>query len=155
MPAQKLADLLRNPESPLRLELIAALGVWGTADEVPLMIMIADADLQGEGAHAISALIKMKDERAIPLFMRSLRKEFLRSHAINGLRSFGATAEPEVLRLLDQANDPLRRVGIDLLKDIGTQKSVPALEKFANGMISGHKDPAKDALLAIQARSKK
>ena len=72
----------------------------------------------------------------------------------------GPMAEPAVLALLNERDDGglvfLKRDAIEVLADIGTEKSVPALEQVAASSNTSYAfhlaEPARKALAAIDRR---
>jgi HEAT repeat protein len=78
---------------------------------------------------------------------------FLRESAVKALQDMGPMAEKEVLPFLGNKDPTIRGDAIRILKEIGTQQSVPALQALASDPLTGK--PAQEAIAAIQARSGK
>jgi hypothetical protein len=125
--AQKLAQLTTDPNNFVRKAAIKALGVWATPKEV--------ADL-----------------------IRCFEDFGSRAEAADALRAVGPAAEEALLPFLQRRggrDSDLCRDAIGVLKDIGTPKSVAALQDVAATAMGYLSGPAKEALAAIAARDNK
>ncbi len=101
---------------------------------------------------AIKALGVWATPMEVPALVRCFGDFGARSEAAAALRTVGPEAEDAVLPLLKRREVVQDAIGV--LKDIGTQKSVPDLQEIAatNGFLA---DPAREALAAIMARSRR
>jgi hypothetical protein len=131
-----------------------ALGIWGSSDNVPFLLGFLQNPTQGDtflNRHILVALGRLKDARALPVLIDSLKNVHLRSDAGKGLTYYGAAAEPELLKAL-AANDWQQQQAIcNVLRDIGTAQSLPALDDLS---ATGHtfvKSHAQSAAAAIRA----
>jgi HEAT repeat protein len=108
---------------------------------------------------ALKVIGRFKDRRTLEPVIISFRDTSTRREAGQALRDLGPMAEPDVLALLNGDDLFLKRDAIGLLADIGTEKSVPALQKVAastNIHDATHlRGPAEKALAAIDERKKK
>ncbi len=77
---------------------------------------------------------------------------FTRAPAAEFLKAAGPSAEPAVLKLLENPDSGVRKEAASILKTIGTKESVAALEKAANDPDVFVKNSAKEALTAVQGR---
>jgi hypothetical protein len=153
--AQQLAALATNSNPQTRTALIKALGTWGTANEVPILIQAIEDSNPFTREEALKAVGKFKDERALEPVLRCFRKLGMREPAGKALREMGPMAEKEVLALLQEKDMLLRNDAIKVLKDIGTQASVPPLEQVAaDNSAVFLRQSAREALAAIAARTK-
>jgi hypothetical protein len=158
--AQKLAALANSSDGFVpRSEVLRALGVWAGTNEVPVLIKcLTDRD-PFAFKEACKALGKLRDERAVTPLVRCFQDLFQRDAAGKALRDMGPMAEKEVLALLnvkgDFKGDFLHADVIRLLKDIGTQLSVPKLQAVAASNNAFTSNPAREALQAIAARGNK
>ena len=148
------SELVQNPETTNRNPAIRALGAWATPKEVPVLIqLLSDKDTNTRN-EALKILGKLQDARAVPAMVRCFVEFGTRSNAERALRDMGPIAEKEVLPLLRHKDFPVRVGAINILKDIGTQQSVPALQAAFGGGDIFVRDPARQALMAINARAK-
>ena len=149
--AQAFIRLLGDSDRNLRLQALAALPVWATADEaVPLLIpLLRDSD----GAmvdNAIKALAEFKDIRSVgPLCEQANRWGF---QVHDALSKFEAPAETEIIKYLNHPDEAVRKTAIKALGDIGTARCVPfllELERCGNFSIELE---AKNSLQQIRHR---
>ncbi len=152
--AQHLAAQLSIAPVWKREHLMRALGRWGTAEEVPLLIqMLADNDINTRN-EALQALGKLKDERAAAPMVRCLLDLQTQYHAEQALKAMGPVAEKEVLAMLKQNKKTQDKIiAIRILAEIGTEQSVPDLEAASQSVEL--QSVSRTALAAINARGKK
>jgi hypothetical protein len=103
----------------------------------------------------LKVLGRMRDERAVEPTIRCLETIHTTYHAEQALKSMGPVAERGLLAVLNQPADrgiwiPVLRI----LKDIGTEQSIPTLEAASRGDFS-IKGTAQDALAAVRRRVKR
>jgi HEAT repeat protein len=134
----------------VRGDVLDALGSWGTAESVPLLIKAIPVPETGD--HAIRALGKLKDPRAITPLVAAVPNPFLRHEANVALKAFATAAEKPVLKLLDHRDRDVRFEACDILKVCGTPASIRALAKQAEDPDPGLSRAAKDAIQAINGR---
>jgi HEAT repeat protein len=151
--AQALEPLLQERQREPRVAACKALGEWGTRDSVPPLIgMLSEHDGNVRGA-AIAALARLKDERAIKPIAARLKDVWdrQRGNVAGALEEFGPRAEDAMIPLLN--GDHFTQLeAIKVLKAVGTQKSIPALEEAAAGRDVFVQRAATDALQMIRAR---
>jgi hypothetical protein len=153
--AQKLTEAAGDQDVFVRKAAVRALGRWATAKEIPTLIAALNHDDVFTRQEALNVIGTFRDKRTIAPVVECLRSIHTRSQAERALRDMGSMAEKAVLALLDDADVFVRQVGINMLRDIGTHQSVSALEREANGTNIFLRDPARAALQAIAARSKR
>ena len=123
---------LTEDESPfIRWPAIKALGTWGGKDEVPFFIQLTLHKDPSTRREALKVIGRFKDPRTLEPIIQCFRDGSTRKEAGDALREFGVKAEPNVRALLDEDNVFLKRDAILLLKDIGTEASVPAIQAAA------------------------
>ncbi len=131
-----------------------ALGVWGGSENVPFLVGFVQNSTQRDAflnRHILAALGKLRDPRALPVMADSLNNLVLQREVAQSLIHFGSAAEPELLRVLPTGDWMMQRTVCDLLKEIGTSRSLPALDSLA---ATGHelvKSDAREAATAIRA----
>ena len=116
---------------------------------------LAVSDSPWGRGEAVRALEVWATPNEIPALIRCFREGLLRDHAGKALRTVGAPAENEVLALVDDQDLGIRMDAIDILKDIGTQQSLPTLQRIANSNDGFTNRRARQAVAAIKARSRK
>jgi HEAT repeat protein len=85
-----------------------------------------------------------------------LKDNFDRDHAKRALAEWGGSApERAVLKLIDHSDRRVRIAVCEILKAIGTQESVPALEQIIRSKDRFLSRPAAEALKAIKSRGGK
>lgn len=162
--AQKLIELTqKGGDQRFRTHAIKALGAWGSGDEVPALLAVIDdpSDVWAR-KEALKIIGRFKDARTVPTVIRCFRDGLLQADASQALREMGPLAEQAVL---DIVNEPanisivfVKRNAIEVLADIGTEKSVPVLRR-ALASSDPHESfhlraPAQKALDAIDKRKK-
>jgi serine/threonine protein kinase len=160
--AQKLAKLSEVNEPFIRQAAIEGLGSWGTENELPALIRAtAHKDVFTRRA-ALSVIGRFKDAKTLEAVMQGFREFGTREAAGKALREMGAMAEPDVLAIVNERDElrllSLKQAAIEVLADIGTEKSVPTLEKMAASDNIHHRglvEAARKALAAIAERRKK
>ncbi len=150
--AAKLAVLADSPDANTRQAVLPALGTWATPAEVPILIKTLNDPNPFVREEALKVVGPFKDERALAPVMRCFRNLSTRDPASKALREMGPMAEKDVLALLRDRDVLLRQAAIKVLKDVGTPRSVPALEQAAADAFL--RPSAREALAAIAARNK-
>jgi HEAT repeat protein len=112
---------------------------------------LGDADPKTREA-ALKALGKLKDESTIPAIAARLTDAKDRGPASAALKAFGAAAEGEVAKYLQEKDKAVRIEVCRILNKIGTKASLPALEEAAKAK---EKDVAKEANAAIKEIKKR
>jgi uncharacterized Tic20 family protein len=103
---------------------------------------------------AIETLGKSGDKRAPKALAEALKELGVRRAAQDALKQFGSAAEDEVAAMLNVQDIFTKQAACDVLKEIGTKKSLAALQPLTadkNKSIAKH---ATDAITAINDRGK-
>jgi hypothetical protein len=163
--ARKLVELTRKGgDQGIRPLAVTALGVWGSQEEVPALLAVLDEpDDVWARKSALKVIGRFRDARTLPTLIRCFRDGTTRADAGQALREMGPVAEQAVHDIL---NEPphvhvvfLKRDAIDVLADIGTEKSVPVLRKMLASTDPAEafhlREPARKALDAIDKRTKR
>ncbi len=151
----KLNACLNDENVMSRTEVIRALGVWGSTEDVPALIGFLENPDAFTREAAAQAVTRFKDARAIPGLIRCLNGVPARA-ATQALVEIGTAAEKDLIEEISKKNSEAMGGAIDLLKTIGTRASIPALRAIVN-------DPdkrvfvlsAQEAIKSINARTKK
>jgi HEAT repeat protein len=137
------------------------LGALGpkAADALPRLLNILSepsARLQLQSASAIHA-IDRKHKAVVPALIRCLRDkdEIIRVRAAIELGYVGADAVGDVIPLLKDEDERVRRAAADALAGIGPKASpaIPALRAALKDKDEGVRESAGDAIKAIEAKS--
>ncbi|NLX54189.1 MAG: HEAT repeat domain-containing protein [Planctomycetaceae bacterium] len=151
--AQALENLLAGREAVLRSFAAKALESWSTPESVPALVEALGDDSAMVRVSAIKALGQHKAKEAIAPIAERLGEMSDRGAAAEFLKTMGPDAEPAVLKQLESAEWRVRREAVAILKEIGSEASIPALEKAQDDPNGFVKRSAKDALSAVKSRT--
>jgi HEAT repeat protein len=127
--SKALESLLDDRDGFFKSAVIQALGVWGDHDAVPLLITRLNDESYGSRGELFEALGRQPDERTAQAMTAWLAKET--GQAVRILRALGPAAEPAVLDFVTSSAEARLRVeACRVLKDVGTSRSVPVLQKL-------------------------
>ncbi|QJW97143.1 HEAT repeat domain-containing protein [Frigoriglobus tundricola] len=143
-----------DPQQSVRVEAVKSLGVWGTRDDVPTLIRALDHEDGATRRTAALAVRRFRDDRAVPALVRRLGDPQCTGESAKALIDIGPAAERPVIPALASTDVTEQGAAIDVLKEIGTVDSVPALQKVVSGK-SFWSTKAVEALKLIRARAKK
>jgi serine/threonine protein kinase len=154
--AQALDPIVaRDTDPETRNAAMDALSAWGpTRENVPTLVKLLDDSALKDRAYAL--LARLKDPRSlVPLAEHLVGPD--RDRAGKALQDMGPMAEQVLIRVLAtpaaQLDTGLRREVYRILGEVGTQVSVPALERMARVDRTLFKD-AQAAIRAIKDRNK-
>jgi serine/threonine protein kinase len=156
--AQKLAEMTKVEDVWIRRGAVKALGAWGSKGEVPTLQRAMAHDDVFTRKEALKVIGRFRDERTLEGVIIGFRDPMTRAEAGQALRDMGPMAEASVLALiqsLERNEWMLKKPAIEVLADIGTEKSVPVLMEAA---ANGHRfvvEPAQQAVAAIDGRKKR
>jgi hypothetical protein len=151
--ARELGRLVQDRDAGVRLAAVEALGTWGTADSVPLLVPLT-GNYNGELRWAaIDALAKLGDERGAEAIATRLKEPGDRQEAARALKGMGGKAEKAVVGSLRNADAAVRREACAVLEQVGTKESTRALEKATHDPDEGVRRAAEAALKAVRGRS--
>ena len=152
--AAKLVPLTEIDDPHIRRPAVVALGVWGTAKEVPALLKALDHDDPFTRREALKVIGRFRDAQTLAPVIRCFRDFQTRADADKALRELGPMAEKDVLALLQERDVFLKKAAIQVLADIGAEASVPALQQAAASGNIFLVEPARQALTAIADRKK-
>jgi hypothetical protein len=105
---------------------------------------------RGEAARALAV---WATPAQVPALIRCFRNGGTRDSAAKALRTVGPAAEKDVIPLVDDQDFGIRTDAMDVLKDIGTERSLPALQAVVDKNDLSDIGHARDAIAAIRARA--
>jgi hypothetical protein len=152
--AKRLVALTEVEDTHIRRPAIVTLGVWGSENEVPALMKAMEHPDVFTRREALKVIGRFRDRRSLPVVIRCLRDFFTRADAEKAMCELGPMAEADVLVILNETDVGLKKSAIQVLADIGTEASVPALTEIANHGKVFFMEPARQALNAIAARKK-
>jgi hypothetical protein len=122
-----LADI-RSEDQSLRQLAAAALKNWATPQSIPVL-HTALGDEAGEvRAAAIEALVALANAEAADALVRGYDRQ--PPTVTEGLKKMGAVAEEATQRLARHPSDRARSAACGILEAVGTEKSLPLLDKM-------------------------
>jgi hypothetical protein len=151
--ARGLVEQFQSSDVHVQVQAVKALARWGTKDSIVPLIRFLDASSDnGARGAALEALGKLKDPRAIDTIVEYLPNGAVRDKAGWALKNFGAAAETKVAAELTHKDRDVRREACQILKVIGTARSLPALQAARNDESRPVAEAAEDAIRVIQKR---
>lgn len=150
---RRLTVLLDSSDGITRSRAIEALGLWGGPDDALTLIRLLDSPDISTRKDAIIAVRRFRDPRAIPSLIRQMA-DF--DEAQQALVDVGPDAEKDLLQFLGlKADFRFQGPALKVLKEIGTETSVPYLEVLVKEGDSVRASAAQKALTGIESRAKK
>jgi len=126
---------------------------YGAADQVPALLKLLKIDDSSMRWSAIRGLGRLKDKRAAePLATMLATGGSDGYQAVEALTKIGPDAEDAVLPLLKEKHNETRRQACNVLKQIGTKKSVEPLRELMLDPEQMVNSAAAEAVRAIMAR---
>jgi hypothetical protein len=151
--ATALTALLSERSSWIRAAAAKALVNWGTTKAAPALCKAtADEDLWVRKA-AMEALGRLKTPEGAQAVAARLVPMQDRGDAAKALKTMGPPAEPAVLPYLKDRDGWVRLEACKVLGEIGSPKSLPALEEFGGNGRGFDKPESEKAIQAIKARN--
>jgi hypothetical protein len=152
--ARALEELLQNPRT--RDGVPEALAVWGTKESVPVLAKaLAASQVFGEVFYRqalLRALGNFKDERAAEAAASRLHDHFENGEATIALEKIGSAGEPALIRLLKHPDAGTRERVCNILKVVGSKKSIAPLQEATKDANGGVARAAEQAWKIIAAR---
>ncbi len=129
-----------------------ALALWSTEDQVPKLIVMLDTTNTRAQLALFAALGNHPDARSAEALARWLGKAQQATAAASALKRMPAEAEPAVVGVIPTADERTQRTVVRLLGEIGTAKSLPALNKLLSSDAPLVGQLAKQAIDKIKSR---
>src|SRR5262249_15555979 len=135
---EALHPLLADGTPEVRLNGLKALAVWGTSENVPVIIRAVDDDSNEVRQTAIQTLVRLKDPRGAEAIAGRLTNFFDRDLATRALQDMGPAAEKVVGRFYHHKDQDVRERARRLLQEYNTSPSV-IMEQTAASLKSPEK----------------
>jgi HEAT repeat protein len=153
--ASKLTEHVNDPDDGARYQVILALGVWGSPDDVPTLVRLLTASDNLTRSAAVIAVRRYSDPRAVPGLIRCLEDAASSKAGIAALVEIGPAAEKDLIQEISNKDSPVLGAAIAVLRDIGTPDSLPALRAIANDPKKAYVGQlVRQAIKQINARAK-
>ncbi len=159
---REMARLAQDPDEAVREGAVSILAVHGGREQVPLLIkalkMPGSANLRNTVAQALGRLKDPKAAEALTELLAEGSPEQLsfsggRENAVSqALVSLGQPAEPAVVEVLKQQNLATRVLACNILKQIGTKKSLRPLKDLTGHPVKEVSEAAAEAARWIKSR---
>jgi HEAT repeat protein len=135
-------------------EAIRGLYTWGGKHAVPLLLDLYPT-VHGDSRNLIlEVLAESKDERAAPILAESLKSRFNHGKATGLLIKMGNAAESAVLDIVNSPDPDVCMACVEVLGQIGTEKSVPKLRRASQSKNEQVREAAKTSLQLVRERIK-
>jgi HEAT repeat protein len=147
---------MKNSDPSVKQSAAKAFCRWAsTGDAEDLKKILADPDAGMDEAKLIASrtLVKISKPEDYPPLIMSMTDSVIREELKEAMIALGAPIEEPILKAFPQMTDPtIKNALLEVLKKVGTEKSVDFLEKLATSNDSAVKRNAQQALDAIRAR---
>jgi hypothetical protein len=130
--SKALEPLLKHEENTIRHAAARALAVWCNAGSVSALVEALDDEFVPVSRVALETLGRLRDEQSVGSIVTLLKAGKHRPQAIQALVAIGESAEDTVRELLASSEPEVRFDACQVLKTIGSLKSVPALAGLAH-----------------------
>ncbi len=150
--AGAIEPLLKDRDGFIQVAAAKALGVWGTADTVPVLLGLLDHQNVFLKGAAVESPGLLKDERAAAALAERVPQFFERQAASNALKTMGPIAEKPVLPLLKHSDWTVQLAACQILAAVGSKASQAPLDRLAKTDKGAVGKEAEKALEAISKR---
>jgi hypothetical protein len=134
---------------------IKGLVIWGGKYSVPILLKLLDQAHRFDKEDIIRALGELKDPQAAEAVTAYLGEFHSREAAFAALKQMGPAAEDALIAAAPSDNADVCLPCINLLGDVGTDKSLPLLREAQNSKNPDVRGAAKAAMKKIVARKNK
>ncbi|MCA9260022.1 MAG: HEAT repeat domain-containing protein, partial [Planctomycetales bacterium] len=125
---------------------------WGGKYSVPLVLQLLERDRMRSSDAIYDALARYPTEESAQALARQLGDFFNHDNAVRCLRRFGPVAEDALIEAAPSNEPKVSLAAVELLGDLGTQKSLPILRKAAASRNRNVSDLAKASIRRISKR---
>lgn len=133
---------------------INGLALWGGKYSVPLLIELLERERTRVPDAVYDALAKYPTPESAEALARKLGDFFAHDNAVRALRRMGPAAEPALLQAAPSRDPKVSVAAVQLLGDVGTEKSIELLRKASSSRNVDVRDLAKASLKKIRERAK-
>ncbi len=119
----KALERLFNVEGDgfVRGELLKALAVWATKEQLPTLIRLGEADaFANERGMAMDVIVRLKDTANVGFIIKNLSHPFAGQKAMSCLISLGKDVQGEVIKYMDHPDKGTRDKVAELLRQYNT-----------------------------------
>lgn len=131
------------------------LALYGGSYSIPILIEALDSERLEAPSGLFEALASFPDSECAEAICRKLGNHFNHDSAVAALRSMGAIAEDALIKTAPTNDATISIAAVELLGEVGTNKSLDLLEKATRSSNSDVRKAAQAATDAITSRSKK
>jgi hypothetical protein len=152
--ARGYRNLAMDKAAVHREEAIRGLVVWGGKFSVPILVEIIDKEQAKATEELFTALAELKDPKGAEAVARQLGNVFNHKDAVAALRKMGSAAEDALQRAAPSNNAVVSLAAVQLLGDVGGEKSIALLQQAATSRNPEVKAAASESLKRIRERKK-
>lgn len=149
---EAMSSMLTNQDSSVRIAAAKVIADQGTAEQVPLLIKLLKSTDYSARNTALQGLGRIKDPRAAEPLVDLIATGQDTYTTVEALKKIGPTAEDAVLTLLKEKHLETQRHGCNILRQIGTKKSLDPLRELMLSTDASLASAAGEAVRAIMAR---
>lgn len=135
-------------------ESIRGLVIWGGKYSLPILIELLEKSRTGAPKEVFDAIASQRDPRGAEALAKQLGSFWNHDAAVGSLRKMGSVAEPSLLIATPVSNPKIALAGVQLLGDVGSEKSLSLLDKATESRNPEVKQAARDAMKKIRLRKK-
>jgi HEAT repeats len=148
-----MTSSLGSEDNQLRMAAVKVIADYGTAEHVPALLQLLKEPDSFNHHTVIRGLGRLKDPRAAEPLAALIASGGSEAHlAVEALGKLGPEAEDAVLPLLKEKHNETRRQACNVLKQIGTKKSLEQLRELMLSTDRMLNEAAAEAVRTIMAR---
>lgn len=149
-----MTALATDPDASLRQAAANVFASYGTKDQVPVLLKLLKDGDSSVRQSAMRGLGRLKDKRAAEPLVEIVAGGDMEAHqAVTALSAMGPEVENTVLRLLKEKHIETRRQACNILRQVGTRKSIEPLKEAMVDPDQMLSQAAAEAVRAIQSRA--
>jgi len=133
---------------------IRGLVMYGGKFSVPILVDLLDRQTMSASPELFDGLAALPDPRGAEALCRQLGNTFNHAEAVNALRKMGPVAEDSLIKAAPSNNAKVSLAAIQLLGDVGTEKSFELLGQAQKSRNLDVREAARSAVRDIRQRTK-